>query len=151
MVGRQQVTLAEGVAEMNETLVGDGFHPVQRMASSRVIEDDFEIGQTALLQVSFRITGDGYTSNYLNMGKMAQWIDKVRVYDQIPEYLEDQVHAESAQTHGTECFINKNSTLEEIALRDTSGSNREQTVSHYAETVPQEDVMVRILSRHKCL
>lgn len=100
-------------------------------------------------RLGFRITGDGYTLNYLNMGKMAQRIDKVWVYDQIPEYLEDQVHTESAQAHGTKCFINKHSTLEEISLSDTGGSNGEQTVSHDANIVPQEDVMVRILSRHK--
>lgn len=75
----------------------------------------------------FRNIGDRYTFglNYLDLGKMAQRIDEVRIYGHIPEYLEDQVHAESPQTHGTKCFIDKNSTLEEIALRDTDGSNCE--------------------------
>ena len=48
VAGHQQVRLVDRVAEVDEAIVGDGADPAQRNASSRVIEDDFQLQSAAL-------------------------------------------------------------------------------------------------------
>lgn len=48
VVGDQQVASVGNVAEMNETLVGDSFHPLQRQATAGVVEDDTGVGKVTL-------------------------------------------------------------------------------------------------------
>ena len=56
MVSGQQVTTVEKIAKMNETLIGNGFHPVQRRASARVVEYNPGMVYVALFRSVLRLS-----------------------------------------------------------------------------------------------
>lgn len=56
MVSGKQVTTVEKIAEMDEALIGNGFHPVQRRASTRVVKYNPGMVQVALFRSVLRLS-----------------------------------------------------------------------------------------------